>query len=69
MAQPINVGMPQNVDIPPGYTLRVTAINPTSGAQVAGVVVDQVVIEASGDGDLSSGNFAVANPILLGINV
>lgn len=69
MAAPLDIGMPQNLDVGAGYTLRVTAIDPLSGATVSGVKVTQMVIEATGSGDLSSGAFTVANPLLIGISV
>lgn len=69
MAAPLNIGMPDAVDIPAGYVLRVTAIDPNTGNTVPGVNVTQTVIEASGVGDLSSGSFTVANPILLGVGL
>lgn len=69
MAQPLVVGMPMNLDLAPGYVLRVTAVNPASGAVVSGVTVDQVVIEGEGSGDFSNGLFTVANPILLGVGL
>ena len=39
--------MPEALDIPDGYTLRVTAINPSTGALVAGVNVGTMVITAT----------------------
>lgn len=44
MAQPIDIGMPESLDIGPQYTLRVTALDPASGNLVSGVVVDKVVL-------------------------
>ena len=48
MAEEVNVGLPQNLDVDSKYTIRVTALD-ASGAVVAGVKVDKVVIT----GDLS----------------
>lgn len=39
--------MPDSQDIGPNYTLRVTALDPTSGALVAGVVVNTVVLDVA----------------------
>lgn len=64
MAAPLNVWMPDNVDLGAGYTLRVTALSPTTGALVAGVNVTTTVIEGAGTGDLSSGDF-LAGPFML----
>lgn len=47
MAKPVVIGMPQEQDIGPTYTLRVTAIDPTSGNLVAGVVVNTVVLDVT----------------------
>lgn len=47
MAQPIDIDMPQDLDIGPTYTLRVTALNPSTGALVSGVTIGTVVITAS----------------------
>lgn len=68
MAQPLNVGMPDNIDVAPLYTLRVTALDPATGSVVAGVKVTTVVIEGAGSGDLTSGDFSVASPLLLGLS-
>ena len=69
MARPLTVGMPHSPDIGAGYTLRVTAIDSATGNAVAGVNITTTVIEAEGTGDLSSGDFVVGNPILLGIGL
>lgn len=47
MAQPIDIDMPQDLDVGPTYTVRVTAIDPNSGALVSGVNVGTVVITAA----------------------
>lgn len=65
MAQPLVVGMPDRIDIGAGYVLQVTAVNPTTGATVSGVNVSNMVIEAEGAGDLSSGAFIAGNPLLI----
>ena len=65
MAQPLNIWMPSGLDIGPNYTLRVTAIDPTTGAGVAGTKSSIVVIEAEALGsDLQALN--VGNAILVG---
>ena len=46
MAQPLDVNMPEGLDVQKGYTLRVTALDPTTGATVAGVNITTVVITA-----------------------
>ena len=52
MAQEVNVGLPQDLDLQQGYTLRVTALD-SNGAPVAGVKVSTVVITAD-DGSVAS---------------
>lgn len=47
MAQPVDIGMPDGLDVAPNFTIRVTAIDPNTGALVSGVVVNKVVITAS----------------------
>ena len=50
MAAPINIWMPSGLDVGPNYTIRVTAIDPTTGAGVAGTKSTIVVIEAEAIG-------------------
>lgn len=51
-----DVPAPQNVSLPPfftltnGYTVRVTALDPTSGAVVAGVIASNVSIAVDQSG-------------------
>lgn len=45
MANKVDAGMPQSLDLTAGYTLRVTAVD-SSGALVANVKVGDVVITA-----------------------
>ena len=49
MAQPLIVTLPPNLDLWPGCVIRVTAVNPTTGAVVSGVKVSQVSIEGTTD--------------------
>lgn len=58
--------MPENVDVNGAWTIRVTALDPTTGALVAGVNVGTVAIEAEslGTGSLDFGSFVQA-PILV----
>lgn len=46
MAEAIVAGLPPDLALGGGYTLRVTALDPTTGAQVAGVKVGAVAITA-----------------------
>lgn len=65
MAAPINIGMPFSLDVGPTYTLRVTAIDPTTGNVTANVNVGAVVIEAEGTGNLSTGDWVAGVSQLL----
>ncbi len=66
MAQPLEATMPEALQLPDGYRVIFRALNPTTGADVAGVTVRNAVIFAAnlGGGNLDSGAF-VANPLLL----
>lgn len=59
MSQPLEASLPQNLDLGQGYTLRVTALDATTGNLVAGVKVGQVVITATNvlGGNIESGPF------------
>lgn len=55
-------GMPENLDLGNGYTVRLTALDPTSGAPVPGVTVANLAMEVvdvnnSGSGLVDSGDF------------
>lgn len=47
MSEPLDIGMPPSLDLQTGYTVRVTALDPTTGAVVSGVKVSTVVLTAS----------------------
>lgn len=49
MAQPLIVTLPPNLDLWPGCIIRVTAVDPTTGATVAGVTVSNISIEGVSD--------------------
>jgi hypothetical protein len=53
MAQPLIVTLPPGLDLWPGCTIRVTAVNPTTGAVVSGVKVSNVTIEGASDTPLA----------------
>jgi hypothetical protein len=63
MALPLTAPMPPNLDLTGGYTVRVTAVDPVSGAVVSGVVVSGVAIQATSKGtpiaDLTPGPLLV----------
>lgn len=45
-AQPLLAPLPADLDLDVGYVIRITALDPATGAQVAGVKVSNVVIMA-----------------------
>lgn len=47
MAAPLDIPMPEGLDLQTGYTLRVTALSPADGSLVAGVVIRDVVVTAT----------------------
>lgn len=59
MAQPLTVAMPPSLNLWDGCIIRVTAIDATTGALVAGVTVQDVSIEVAQEGtaNLNSGAF------------
>lgn len=59
MSQQYDVTMPQDLDLVQGWTLRVTAVDPSTGSDVAGVSIGLVAItaDAIGQGSLESGPF------------
>ena len=64
MSEPLTVALPPGLDLNDAYQIRVTALDPTTGATVSGVdvgVVTLIVDNVSG-GDLTSGTFG---PFLL----
>lgn len=42
----IDIGMPENLDIGPGYTLRMAALDPTTGDPISGVTVSNLIFTA-----------------------
>lgn len=46
MSEPLLAPMPQSLDLQPNYTLRVVALDPTTGSAVTGVTIGTVVITA-----------------------
>jgi len=71
VAEPLKAAMPPALDLPDGYIVEWAAIDATTGADVAGVVVGDVSIfgtalgTAGQGGPLQGGD----NPILLGVSV
>lgn len=59
MAQPFDLPLPPNLFLSGGYKIRVTALDPTTGAVVSGVNVSDVTlqVEQIAGGDLTAGVF------------
>ena len=55
MSAPVQAAMPSNLDLQDGYSLRVTALDPSTGALVAGVKIGLVVFTADNTGGVISG--------------
>lgn len=55
----MTASMPDNVDIGAAYTLEIAALDPTTGAAVAGVTFSNMELEvvATGTGELAYGPF------------
>lgn len=45
MAQPLTTGIAPDIELSGGYILRLTALDPTTGAVVSGVIVSGVAIQ------------------------
>ena len=45
MPQPLTAGLPPSLQLPAGYVVRVTALDPVSGAAVGGVNVSSVAFQ------------------------
>lgn len=46
MSLPVKTGFPLGMVLPDGYQLQWRAVDPTTGADVSGVVISQVAIQA-----------------------
>ena len=66
MPAPYNLPLPPNHVIVGGYTIRIDAVNPTTGATVSGVNVSDVHLQVDNTGgtDLTSGDWI---PLLIGV--
>lgn len=55
MPAPVNAPMPEDLDVGGNYTIRVTAVDPTSGAVVSTVNIQTTVLTAQAEDDASIG--------------
>ena len=65
MSSPVTAGMPADLDLPDGYVMEWAAIDPTTGADVAGVVVSNVSIFGTALGTGSGNGSTVVGPYML----
>lgn len=64
MAQPLAASMPPDLDLDGNYTIRLTALDPVSGAVVSGVTVSALAMLIAPLGGTTPGDLAVG-PYLL----
>ena len=64
MSAPLIAAMPADLDLPDGYVVTWAAIDPTTGADVSGVVVSNVSIFGTRLGTGSSGG-GLVGPFML----
>lgn len=65
MSEALTASLPQLLDLPDGYVMEWSAINPTTGADVAGVVVSNVSIFGTALGTGAGGGGATIGPYML----
>ncbi len=63
MSLPVKTGLPDALDLPAGYTIRFTALDPTTGALVSGVTVSAASILADSLG--AGGEALTTGPFML----
>jgi hypothetical protein len=58
-AKPLTVALPPGIDLSSGCTVRVTALDPNTGAEVTTVNISNITLEvdSTGGGDLTFGPF------------
>jgi len=66
VAAPLTASMPEGLIMDAGFTVTLAAVDPTTGAPVAGVVVSDGVMTKNELGSLAPPT--VANPLLLGLS-
>lgn len=66
MPAPYNINLPEDLRLWDSCIVRVTALDPTTGAVVSGVTVSEVTIECDQLRGAPLGD--VGNPLLIGIN-
>lgn len=66
MAQKIRAALPPDLDLSGSWTVEWDAVDPVTGASVAGVVISQTSLRVEGSEQSLA---AIQNPILLGTSV
>lgn len=65
MAQSLSAAMPRDYDLDGGYVLRITAVDPTTGAAVSGVTVSNIVLMAVNVAGVEPGDLALGDWVLV----
>lgn len=65
MAVPLDAPMPANLDLGPGFTLRVTALSTADGSVVSGVTVSNFSVLVSDAGGVNIGALQVGPYMLV----
>lgn len=65
MAQPLRVPLPPNLWFGPGSEITVAAINPTTGAIVPNVTVQNVTLEVEPDAGVDTSTLQTGNWLLV----
>lgn len=61
---PVKTGLPDGLELPPGYTFEWAAVDPATGVDVTGVVVSATSIFGTPEGDGPIGD-TTYKPVLL----
>lgn len=71
MSEALTAAMAADLDLPDGYQVVWAAIDPSTGADVPGVVVSGVSIFGTSLGDAGGGQFqfVLGNPLLIGSQI
>jgi len=65
MAVPIQAALPPNLDLGPGFTLRVTALSTSTGSVVSGVTVNNFGVTLNDLGGTIDNGGLVVGPYML----
>lgn len=65
MSLPVDIGFPDNLEISDGYQIVWAAVDPTTGADVSGVVISQASVQATGPEVATPLTLTTGQPVLL----